>query len=51
MSGEREQTVQDSKLLAAVVTKSIVFWDITPCNPWKSSEVSEEYVVITHVEE
>jgi hypothetical protein len=24
--------------------KSFVFWDITPCNPVKSADVSEEYV-------
>jgi hypothetical protein len=39
-------------VLAAVVMKSSIFWDITPCRPLKSSDVSEEHVAsISVVEE
>jgi hypothetical protein len=36
----------------AVVMKSPIFWDISPCSPWTSTEVSEEHVAsIFRVEE
>jgi hypothetical protein len=25
--------------------KGSIFWDITPCSPWKSTDVSEEHIV------
>jgi hypothetical protein len=30
--------------LIAVAMKSSIFWDITPCNWWKSTDMSEEHV-------
>jgi hypothetical protein len=40
------------ELLAAVVMKTYIFWDITACSPLKSTDVSEEYVAsIFKVEE
>jgi hypothetical protein len=27
-----------------VVMKSVIFWDITPCSPLRSTEVSEEHI-------
>jgi hypothetical protein len=32
------------KVLTSVVTKSSIFWDIAPCSPLKSTDVSEEHV-------
>jgi hypothetical protein len=42
------------EVLTAVVTKSTIFWDITPCSVvrWKSTNVSEEHIAsILKVEE
>jgi hypothetical protein len=33
-----------SEVLTAVVMKSTIFWDITPCSPLKATDVSEEHV-------
>jgi hypothetical protein len=32
------------EVLTAVVMRSSVFWDITPCSPLKATDVSEEHV-------
>jgi hypothetical protein len=40
------------EVLTAVVMKSSVFWDITPCSPSKANQCSEEHVAsIFRVEE
>jgi hypothetical protein len=40
------------EVLTAVIIKSTVFWDTTPCSPWKSTDVSEKYIAsIFRVEE
>jgi hypothetical protein len=31
------------EVLTAFVVKSYIFWDITPCSPLKTTEVSEEH--------
>jgi hypothetical protein len=33
------------EILTAVVMKSAIFWDITPCSPLKVNNVSEEHVI------
>jgi hypothetical protein len=32
------------QVLTAVIMKSIIFWDITPCSPLKVTDVSGEHV-------
>jgi hypothetical protein len=32
------------EVLTAVVMKSTIFWDITPCSPSKPTHVSEDHV-------
>jgi hypothetical protein len=32
------------EVLIVVAMKSSVFWDVTPCSPVKSTDVSEEYI-------
>jgi hypothetical protein len=40
------------EVLTSVVIKSTIFWDITPCSPLKSTDVSkEEIAFIFRVEE
>jgi hypothetical protein len=40
------------KVLTAVVMKTTIFWDISPCSPLKSTGVSEEHIAsIFRVEE
>jgi hypothetical protein len=34
----------ESEVLAVVVMKSSVFWDVMPCSHWKSPSVSEKHV-------
>jgi hypothetical protein len=36
-----------SDILAAVIMKISVFWDITPLALWKSTDVSEEHIAST----
>jgi hypothetical protein len=40
------------EVLTVVVMKSTIFWDIMPCSPLKSTDVSEEHIAsIFRVEE
>jgi hypothetical protein len=36
--------VRALEVLTAVVIKSPTLWDITPCRPFKSTDVSEKHV-------
>jgi hypothetical protein len=36
---------------AIYLQKSSAFWDITACTPWKSTDVSEEYVASIYEEQ
>jgi hypothetical protein len=39
------------EVFTAAVTKSIISWDITPCSPLKSTDVSEDHNSIFRVED
>jgi hypothetical protein len=40
----KRDKVVGSEVLTAVVMKSTIFWDITPCSPLLSTDVSEEHI-------